>query len=437
MKEFFIAILYFLNDFVYLYPLLMSFVWMIGGIIFAHRLEKKNMEPPKLKEYPPFSILIPCHNEENNIENTVNHLLGLNYPNYEIIIIDDGSTDNSPAVFKELCRRHAQVRAVYLKQNQGKAAALNTGCMVAQNDLLLTMDADAFVDSNALKWIAWHFITGPRVGAVTGNPRVLNRTSLLAKIQTGEFSTIIGLIKRTQRILGKVLTVSGVIAAFRRQALLSVGLWDTDMVTEDIDVTWKLEKKFWDVRYEPGAICWILVPETLKGLWRQRFRWSQGGVEVLRKHIDIWSDYRQRRLWPVYIEYIVSVFWAYSFWGLVILWGLKTVFNHSLPFAVMAPVPPAWTGSMLALTCMMQFLASLYLDRIYEKKMLKYLFWVIWYPFMYWMISSFTLLFATPKALFKKKGTRAVWKSPDRGLKKASREDQDLESGVSYSEAKG
>lgn len=96
--------------------------------------------------------------------------------------------------------------------------------MIAKNDLILTLDADAFVDPDALNWIAWHFVTGPCVGAVTGNPRVLNRTSLLAKIQTGEYSTIIGLIKRTQRILGKVLTVSGVIAAFRKQAVLSVGL---------------------------------------------------------------------------------------------------------------------------------------------------------------------------------------------------------------------
>jgi biofilm PGA synthesis N-glycosyltransferase PgaC len=419
MKESFTAALYFLSDFIYLYPLLMSFVWMIGGIIFARRLERKDVEPPQLNEYPSFSILIPCHNEENTILNTVNHLLDINYPEYEIILIDDGSTDHSPDVFKALCRQHAQVRAVYLRKNQGKASALNTGCMIAKNDLILTLDADAFVDPDALNWIAWHFVTGPRVGAVTGNPRVLNRTSLLAKIQTGEYSTIIGLIKRTQRILGKVLTVSGVIAAFRRQALLSVGLWDTDMVTEDIDITWKLEKHFWDIRYEPGAVCWILVPETLKGLWRQRFRWSQGGVEVLRKHANIWKDYRQRRLWPVYMEYVVSVLWAYSFWGFVSLWGLKALFGHLFPFAVMAPVPPAWTGSILALTCVTQFLVSLYLDRTYEQKMFKYLFWVIWYPFMYWMISSLTLLFAAPKALLKKKGTRAIWKSPDRGLKTA------------------
>ena len=209
------------------------------------------------------------------------------------------------------------------------------------------------------------------------------------------------------------------------------------MVTEDIDVTWKLEKHFWDVRYEPGAVCWILVPETLRGLWRQRFRWSQGGVEVLKKHFNIWWDTRQRRLWPVYLEYVMSVIWAYSFWGLVVLWGLKVIFHNSLPFAALAPVPPAWTGSILALTCLLQFFISIYLDNKYDKKALKYLFWVIWYPFMYWMISSITLLFATPKALFKKKGTRAVWRSPDRGIEKASSLDSQTHDYIPYPPTKG
>ena len=406
----------FVNDFVYLYPLLMSFVWMIGALIFYWRLEWRPDNPPTLKEYPFFSVLIPCHNEEGQINDTVVQLLELDYPKYEIVIIDDGSTDNTASILHDLSKTHERVRAVYLKENQGKAAALNVGCLIARADLILTIDADAFLDPKALKWMAWHFVTFPRVGAVSGNPRVLNRTTLLAKIQTGEYSTIIGLIKRTQRVLGKLLTVSGVIAAFHRQALVSVGLLDTDMVTEDIDITWKLQKRFWDVRYEPRSICWILVPETLKGLWRQRLRWSQGGVEVLRKHRDIWQDWRQRRLWPVYLEYVFSVVWAYAFWTLVTLWALTEVFNLTLPMRLVPPIPPAWAGSILALTCVTQFVVSLCVDHIYEKKMVRYLFWVIWYPFMYWMIGSLTVIVGAPKALLKKKGARAVWRSPDRGI---------------------
>ncbi len=410
-----------INDFIFLYPLVMSYFWMIGGLVFYFRYERKKNQLPELTDHPFFSILIPCHNEQEQIEETLERLADLDYPEYEIIAVDDGSTDETAARIKAMCAGNPRLRAVYLKENQGKAAALNIGSLVSKGELLLTLDADALISTDALRWIAWHFIMYPRVGAVTGNPRIINRTSLLAKIQTGEYATIIGLIKRTQRILGKVLTVSGAIAAFRKTALHSVGYWDTDMVTEDIDVTWKLEKAFWDIRYEPRATCWIYVPETIKGLWRQRLRWSQGGVEVLKKHVNIWTMWRQRRLWPVFFESLVSVVWAYCFWGMVLLWLVFTVFDFAAGIRPQPPMPPAWTGSILALTCILQFSVSLYVDKSYESKIFRYLFWVIWYPFMYWMISSFTVIFATPKALFKKKGVRATWKSPDRGLQKLSR----------------
>ncbi|MCP4748066.1 MAG: poly-beta-1,6 N-acetyl-D-glucosamine synthase [Desulfobacteraceae bacterium] len=411
-----------INNFIYLYPLLMSVVWMVGGIVFFWRYERKNESPPELKEFPFFSILIPCHNEQDQIQRTIEQLLILNYHKYEIIIIDDGSTDSTAQLIKDLCKEHENIRGVYFKENQGKAAALNIGVLVSKGELLLTIDADALVSPDALRWIAPHFVKYPRVGAVTGNPRIINRTSLLGKIQTGEYTTIIGLIKRTQRLIGKVLTVSGVLAAFRKTALHSAGYWDTDMVTEDIDITWKLEKKFWDVRYEPSATCWVYVPETLKGLWRQRMRWSQGGVEVLKKHKDIWKHWRQRRLWPVFFESAVSVVWSYCFWAMFILWVMTGVFHLALGVKPQPPLPPQWTGSILALSCVMQFFVSLYVDRSYEKGIFRYLFWVIWYPFLYWMLSSLTVLFATPKAMFKKKGVRAVWKSPDRGLQSLGRE---------------
>lgn len=413
-----LEIFQFINDFVYFYPLLMSFVWVTGGLIFFWRLERRKVAPPESDNYPFFSVLVPCHNEESQIEESVLHLMQLDYPEYEIILIDDGSTDKTASLIHELCMKHDRVRALYMTENQGKAAALNAGCLAARGELILSMDADALIDKNCLKWMSWHFSSYPRVGAVTGNPRIVNRTTLLGKIQTGEYATIIGLIKRSQRILGKVLTVSGAIAAFRKPALVSARFWDTDMVTEDIDITWKLEKRYWDVRYEPRAVCWIFAPETLRGLWRQRLRWAQGGVEVLLKHRDIWHDWRQRRFWPIYVEYVFSAFWAYSFVALIIMWMVHASFGVLDSIRLLPPVPPLWTGSILALVCLILFSVSLYVDNPYDRKLFRYLFWVIWYPFIYWMISVLTLIVAVPRAFLKKKGQKAVWLSPDRGIEK-------------------
>jgi len=410
-------ILHFLSDFLFLYPLFMSFVWIVGALIFYWRDERKKVEP-QLDHTPMFSILVPAHNEEQQIEDTLSRLLELDYPDYEIIAIDDGSTDGTDRVIHTMAEKHEKIRAMYLRENHGKAAALNAACAAIKGEYILTLDADTLLDSQALKWIGWHFNKFPRVGAVTGNPRVLNRTTLLAKIQTGEYSTIIGLIKRSQRILGKVLTVSGVVAAFRKQALEDVGFWDTHTVTEDIDITWRLERHFWDIRYEPHILAWILVPESIEGLWRQRLRWAQGGIEALVKNKGVWSDWRQHRIWPVYIEYIISTIWAYTFWLVIALWGIQAAFSLYSPIEFLPPVPPMWTGSLLALVCLMMFTVSLAMDSRYDKSLLRSLFWIIWYPFAYWLISASTMVVAVPRVLFRKRGYKGTgtWQHPDRGI---------------------
>ncbi len=406
-----------INDYVFVYPLVMSVVWIIGGYLFYVRREVHGGALEADDEMPFFSIIVPCHNEGEEIEATALQLVNLDYLHYEIILVDDGSTDDTGKIIARLCKRYHRIRAVYLKENQGKANALNIGCLAAKGEFIMTIDADALLEPQALKYIAWHFLKFPRVGAVTGNPRIRNRTTVLAKIQVGEFSSIIGLIKRSQRLLGKVLTVSGVIAAFRKSALLSVGFWDTDMVTEDIDITWKLEKKFWDVRYEPRSVCWILAPESLKGIWRQRLRWAQGGIEVIRRHRDIWLDWRQRRLYLVYITFILSLIWAYLFWFIVGVSILHYIFGIHLAPYFPPLLPPRWTGVVLAFVCLIQFSFSLWLDRNYDTNLVRTLAWVIYYPIVYWLLTSITQIFALPRALLKRRGTPALWKSPDRGLR--------------------
>ncbi len=408
--------------FVFLYPLYMSFVWIVGGVIFYNRWEKKGM--PSLDSPPPFSIIVPAHNEEENITQAIENLKDLNYPDYEVIVADDGSVDNTARIIDDLVEKYSDwLKVIHVSPNSGKAKATNAAILFSKHHFILVIDADSLIDKDALKYMAWHFVSSPRVGAVTGNPRVINRTTLLGKIQVGEYSSIIGLIKRSQRVLGKVLTVSGVIAAFRRSALVQCGLYDADTVTEDIDMTWKLQKNFWDIRYEPRALSWVLVPETIKGLFRQRVRWAQGGVEVLKKHCKVWLDIKQRRLYPIYFEYVAGILWAYSLGVFVLFWLCSYVFfyffniDSSIITTTAFPLLPKKTGSILALVCLIQFIVSVCIDRRYEEKSsFKYYFWAVWYPFLYWLISAIAIIVGVYNVFIRRSGVTATWKSPDRGL---------------------
>lgn len=124
----------------------------------------------------------------------------------------------------------------------------------------------------------------------------------------GEFSSTVGLIKRCQQVFGRLFTVSGVIALFRKSALEEVGYWSVDMLTEDIDISWKLQTHGWEIRYEPRALTWILTPETLVGLYRQRLRWSKGGVQTVFKYFPAMFTPRNRMMLPLFCEYVVSIF---------------------------------------------------------------------------------------------------------------------------------
>ena len=413
----FLLIWLFSANFVFFYPIFMSVIWMVGAGIFYWRYERGETPEPVLSEYPMVSVLIPGRNEEESIRETVEGVLAQTYPQLEVIVINDASTDRTLEIIQDLAERHERVRYLSLRENMGKAYALNYAFFMSRGEILVCIDADCILDPKAITWMVSHFIQNPRVGAVTGNPRVKNRTSLLAKVQTAEYASVIGLIKRTQRLLGKVMTISGVIAAFRKRALLESGLWDTDMVTEDINVSWKIERKFWAIHYELNAVGWILVPETLRGFWRQRVRWAQGGVEVLKRHTAVLSDSRTRRLWPLYVDYAMSVVWAFSFVGISAAWIVAKLFQIDLPPELTGSPFPDWNGSVAALVCLMQFFVSLALDKKYDKTLPRYYLWVIWYPLFYWVFSALATVYATPKALLKRKGVRAVWKSPDRGLK--------------------
>lgn len=412
-----------LSRFTFYYPLLMAYVWMIGGLLYYFRWERHrglvSDDLPLLHDYPPVSILIPCYNEGENVRETIEYLLHQQYPNYEIIAINDGSKDNTLAILQELAAQHPKIRVVNLAQNQGKAVGLRTAALLSNSDILIGIDGDALLAPNATAWIVRHFLDNPTLGAVTGNPRIRNRSTLLGKIQVGEFSAIVGMIKRAQRAYGHIFTISGVIAGFRKSALHDVGYWSPDMVTEDIDISWKLQLAGWSIRFEPNALCWVLMPETLTGLWKQRTRWAQGGVEVLLRYFRQMFRWQSRGMWPLYLECCISLCWAVLVIAMLLMAPMQWLFVDHVQEAL-DDLSPRWTSMLLCVTCLVQFAVSLTIDARYENRSggsARHYYWMIWYPIVYWLINVGTTLHGCSKALRKKRGQRAVWVTLDRGLR--------------------
>ena len=157
------------------------------------------------------------------------------------------------------------------------------------------------------------------------------------------------------------------------------------------------------------------MPETINGLWKQRLRWSMGGIQVILKYAHKLLAWRQRRMWIIWVEYVASVAWSYAMFLILVLWGLSQLVT--LPPALhVGSNLPAWPGVIIGSTCLLQFLVSLLMDRRYEPNLLRYYFWMVWYPLAYWMLTMLTSVWALPKTLLRRRGKRAVWVSPDRGV---------------------
>jgi len=405
------------SHFIFFYPLFMAVFWMIGAILFFFRRERKVNQPPVLAEYPFVSILVPCHNEKGSIGKTIMQLARVRYPDFEIIAIDDGSDDGTREILDRLQAKLPKLRVVHLETNCGKAMALRAGAIASRAEYLMCVDADALLTEDALLWMIPHFTQSGRVAAVTGNPRVLNKRGLLARIQIGEYASIIGMVKRSQRDIGRIFTVSGVHVCFRKRALHDLGYWSPETATEDIDISWRLQINYWDVRYEPRALSWILVPETLSELWHQRLRWARGGAEAAIKYASQMHNWAVRRMWPVYIEFWVSVVWCYAMLLTIILFLLTWAIPEYIPPALtVSSMVPEWTGVVLAVTCLLQFAVGLSLDSHYERGLFVNLYWAIWYPMIYWGLSCLATIVALPQIL--KHGGHssryARWKSPER-----------------------
>jgi len=393
------------------YPLTTSVMWIFTSLIFYTRREGGDRsrfdEFYATGETPMVSFVIPAFNEEQNIARTLQGVLQVDYPDFEIVVIDDCSTDGTLAAIEPFLS-DPRVRLVAKGVNEGKAMALNDAMPLTRGELILVQDADAVPVPEILRHLVPHF-RFPRCAAVTGNPRVVNRESFLAKLQSIEFASIISLMRRAQRVWGRIMTMSGVVGIFRRSALFDVGLYSPEMATEDIDLTWRLQLRHWDVRYESRAVMWMRVPQSLSGLVRQRRRWALGLSQVLARHWRELMQWKHRRFWPVLIEANLSVAWAYAYVVLTVIWLVSYWVGY--PPVGASPIPNFW-GMLIATVCLLQLTTGVVLDNPYDEHLKRYFFVAVFYPLVYWILMAVITVTTAPLGLNvnRQKRKYTLWK---------------------------
>lgn len=277
--------------------------------------------------YKPISILAPAFNEEASIVESVTSLLQLRYPEYEVIVINDGSKDATMQVMIEhfkltkvdryvpLAINHKPIKAIYKsprypnlivvdKENGRKADALNAGINVARNNLVCAIDADSILEPNVLKELLKMFEEDESTVAVGGIVRVANGCefrygevidikmppSYLASIQAVEYLRAFLFGRAGWDALDSLLIISGAFGIFDRQAVMRVGGYLHDTVGEDMELIVRLHRWHrehnvdYKIRFVAHPVCWTEVPESLKVLSRQRNRWQRGLADTLWRH---------------------------------------------------------------------------------------------------------------------------------------------------------
>ncbi|MCX4558683.1 bifunctional polysaccharide deacetylase/glycosyltransferase family 2 protein [Streptomyces phaeochromogenes] len=237
----------------------------------------------------PVSVIVPAYNEKECIANTLESLAKSTHP-IEIIVVDDGSTDDTSRIARDAARSFGMTNVRVIRQeNAGKPAALNNGVRSASYDIVVMMDGDTVFEPDAVHQLVQPF-ADPEVGAVAGNAKVGNRNTIIGAWQHIEYVMGFNLDRRMYDLLRCMPTIPGAIGAFRRDAVLEVGGMSEDTLAEDTDITIAMHRGGWRVVYQEHARAWTEAPASLKQLWSQRYRWSYGTMQALWKHRKSLTD---------------------------------------------------------------------------------------------------------------------------------------------------
>lgn len=238
------------------------------------------------------SVIIPAHNEEAIIVRSIESALNSDYPNKEVIVVDDGSSDRTYHLASFYAAK-GQIKLIHRDQSSGsKASALNYGLLFASGEVIVPLDADTIVEPNALTQLV-STLGAPNVSAASGNVRILSGESgsnnLLVKMQAYEYLLAFEIGRRFSSLMGTLLIISGAFGAFYKKYLKNIGEYDSDTLTEDFDLTIKFRKLGGKIAYANNSVCWTFAPDTWKAWRNQRIRWTKGEAETFWKHRNVFG----------------------------------------------------------------------------------------------------------------------------------------------------
>ncbi len=350
---------------------------------------------------PLVSIIIPAYNEKINALRTVKSLLAQDYPDIEIIFVDDGSTDETYKIVKETFFNTSNVQ-VFTKQNGGKATALNFGINNAAGNYVVCIDADTQLKTDAVSLLMKYFNT-EKVGAVAGNVKVGNEINMIAKWQSIEYITSQNFDRRAFDLLNCITVVPGAIGAFKKEAVQNAGGFTSDTLAEDCDLTMRLHRSGYTIRNCTAAISYTEVPETFRQFIKQRFRWSFGVMQCFWKHRDTLLNPKYKNLGMVAMPNILIFQIILPFLApLADLLLIISLIAASLNIVV-ASVPHILT---YYLVFTLVDVAGASLAFAFEKENLKKLIWMIPQRLIYRQLMYYILLKSVNRAI---KGEAQGW----------------------------
>ena len=378
---------------------------------------------------PTLSVVIAAFNESKVIVRTIQSVLDNNYEALEVLVVDDGSSDDTSDQVSRAFGAHPSVRLLR-QENGGKASALNLGIAVATGEIIIALDADTVFARDTIARLVRHF-ADPHVGAVAGNVKVGNRINPLTHWQSIEYVTSQNLDRRAYAAINSVTVVPGAVGAWRRDAIFQAGGYTTDTMAEDMDLTWRIRRIGWRIDTESSAYGYTEVPDSFASLFKQRFRWAFGTLQCLWKHRRAIGRYgwfgrvMLPALWLFQIVFQVlsplidlQILWAIS---LALHAWLRGHLSHDWQ-----PLPQAMAslyliGFMYAFFFVVELIGSFVAFRL-DREDSKVLVWLFWQRFLYRQLMYAVLLKSVKTAMsgirtgwgkLERKGTVGQTKSPE------------------------